>query len=63
MGNAVKRNLIRRRLKALFYPQRLFLKSGFFVFIGKKEILDVDFLDLKFWFNKSLKVIKVLRGV
>jgi len=52
VGNAVKRNFAKRRLRALFIQKEL--KNGSFVLVAKKDILEADFKQLKYLFNKSL---------
>jgi len=56
VGNAVKRNFAKRRLRALFINKEL--KKGTFILVAKKDILDIDFKQLKHHFNKSLKALK-----
>lgn len=46
-GNAAKRNLIRRRLKAIFYEEQLFEKQLDIIIIIKKEGIGKSFDELK----------------
>lgn len=43
IGNAVKRNFAKRRLRALFLQYQDKLISGTYIFVAKKEILELDF--------------------
>ena len=52
VGNAVKRNLAKRRLRAMFIEHEF--KKGSFVLVAKKDILEVDFKQLQYLFKKSL---------
>jgi len=54
IGNAVKRNFAKRRLRALFIKEADSF-SGSFVLVAKKDILDVPFFKLEYLFKKSLK--------
>jgi ribonuclease P protein component len=56
VGNAVKRNYAKRRLRALFFAQKN-IKSGVYVFVAKVNILDVDFYRLQKTFNFAIKKI------
>lgn len=47
VGNAVKRNDARRRLRALFLEFETSLKNGDYIFIAKEEIHQKDYLALK----------------
>lgn len=47
IGNAVKRNRVRRRIKALFYERNLFLSPFDWVVIVKKGGVDLSFKDLE----------------
>ncbi|MCH9813584.1 MAG: ribonuclease P protein component [Epsilonproteobacteria bacterium] len=47
IGNAVKRNFAKRRLRALFIAYQSQLSTGTYIFVAKKDILDLDFIKLK----------------
>jgi len=47
VGNSVKRNRARRRLKALFLELSSRLKSGSYVFVAKEKIDDMDYISLR----------------
>ena len=46
VGNAPKRNLIRRRIKSIFYENRFYLLDYDFIVFCKKDILNLKFQDL-----------------
>ncbi len=61
VGNAVKRNLAKRRLRALFYELCEDMASGSYVFVAKKQIDEADYKALKkslLWSLSRLKCIK-----
>ncbi len=43
VGNAVARNFSKRRLRASFIAYQEQLEEGTYVFVAKKEILEIDF--------------------
>lgn len=43
IGNAVKRNFAKRRMRALFIKHIDRFKDGIFVFVAKKEIVEKNF--------------------
>ncbi len=43
IGNAVKRNFAKRRLRAAFLNLQPHLNQGYYIFVAKKEILTDDF--------------------
>jgi ribonuclease P protein component len=47
IGKANKRNLIRRRIKSIFYEEKLFEKNLDCVVIAKKAGLELPFVKLK----------------
>ena len=55
VGNAVVRNLIKRRFRAV--ARELNLKSGEFIFMAKPEIVGVSYEDVKRAIINSLKKI------
>jgi len=54
IGNAVKRNFAKRRLRALFIEVADKVQ-GSFVLVAKPDIVDVSFEKLRYLFKKSLK--------
>ncbi len=53
IGNAVKRNFAKRRLRALFIDSDI--KRGSLVLVAKKDLLEADFKVVKNLFKKALK--------
>jgi len=47
IGNAPLRNLIRRRIKALFYEEKMYEKQYNYIFFCKPPISEVSFQELK----------------
>ena len=47
VGNSVKRNLARRRLKALFLELNSQLKSGSYIYVAKEKIDNMDYMSLR----------------
>lgn len=58
VGNAVKRNFSKRRLRALFIDHIQSIEDGVYILVAKKEILTADFHKLKKYFLKSIKALK-----
>ncbi len=61
VGNSVKRNLARRRLKALFLELCGGLKSGSYIFVAKTKIDDMDYASLRkslLWSFKRLNCLE-----
>ena len=54
IGNAVKRNRAKRRLRALFCEHSQNLKSGTYIFVAKQSIIEVPHDDLEKDFQKVL---------
>lgn len=54
-GKAFERNLIKRRLKAIFYEEKLFEKPLVYVIIVYKAAMDLNFQDLKNILVKNLQ--------
>ncbi len=54
LGNAVKRNRAKRRLRALFCEYSNSLKDGTYIFVAKAGIFDAPFEKLSNDFNKIL---------
>jgi ribonuclease P protein component len=61
IGNAVKRNRAKRRLRALFYEYSSSLKSGTYIFVAKQAINEVSHQQLKLDFTKVLNKSKTLQ--
>tara|TARA_E500000178_G_scaffold301025_1_gene309654 strand:+ start:26 stop:373 length:348 start_codon:yes stop_codon:yes gene_type:complete len=59
IGNAVARNLIKRRLKIIFHNaiNEQKAKYSLFIVIGKKNIVNLDYKGLVFEFNNAFKKI------
>jgi len=55
VGNAVKRNRAKRRLRALFFEQSNSLKDGTYIFVAKQSLIESSHKELS---NNFLKVIK-----
>jgi ribonuclease P protein component len=62
VGNAVKRNLAKRRLRALFYEICEDIASGSYVFVAKKQIEEMDYKTLKKSLIWSLGKLKCLEN-
>lgn len=61
VGNAVKRNRARRRLKALFLELQKDLSVGSYVFVAKDKIHSLDYESLKnglLWSFERLKCLE-----
>ncbi len=61
VGNSVKRNRARRRLKALFLELCDNLKSGSYIFVAKVKIGDMDYKSLEknlLWSFKRLNCLE-----
>lgn len=46
-GNAVKRNVFKRRVKAIFYQEKGYAHGYDYVVLVKKEAIDLSFQELK----------------
>ncbi len=62
IGNAVKRNFAKRRLRALFSEVSDNLTEGTYVFVAKKEILDIEFTKLQNDLRHALKRVGALQN-
>ncbi len=63
IGNAVKRNFAKRRLRAVFADLSSNLIEGTYIFVAKKDILDIEFSKLREDLNRTLKKIGALQNV
>ncbi len=61
IGNAVKRNRAKRRLRALFLEFSSLLKDGTYIFVAKQSINEVSYLLLKKEFQKILNHSKAIK--
>ncbi len=55
IGNAVKRNRAKRRLRALFVKYYDEIKPGIYIFVAKKDIININFDKLEFSFKRALQ--------
>lgn len=46
-GNAPQRNLLKRRIKSIFYEEQLFEKEFDWIVVSRKEACDLSFVALK----------------
>ncbi len=53
-GNACERNLFRRRVKAIYYEEKLYLNKGIFALYAFREGTACDYLTLKNFLAKTL---------
>jgi len=60
LGNAVKRNRAKRRLRALFCEHSKLLKDGSYVFVAKTGLFESSYKELNSDFLKVLKRSKTL---
>lgn len=61
VGNSVKRNLARRRLKAVFFELQDKLATGTYVFVAKECFESIDYKNMKssiLWSFKRLKCLE-----
>ena len=63
IGNAVKRNFAKRRLRAIFTELSSNLTDGTYVFVAKKDILDIEFLKLRDDLTRAFKKVGALQNV
>ncbi len=54
IGNAVKRNRAKRRLRALFCEFSSLLNDGTYIFVAKEAINEISYANLKTDFLKTL---------
>ncbi|MCK9453944.1 MAG: ribonuclease P protein component [Sulfurimonas sp.] len=61
IGNAVKRNRAKRRLRALFHEFSPSLKDGTYIFVAKQSINEVTHQKLKNDFKKILNRLNTIK--
>ncbi len=59
VGNAVKRNKARRRLRALFLEFEPLLKNGNYILVAKNEIENRDYITIKKDFKWTMNKLKL----
>lgn len=62
IGNAVKRNRAKRRLRALFCEYSPSLKNGTYIFVAKQSINEVSHQQLDYDFKKILNKSKSFKA-
>lgn len=62
VGNAVKRNLAKRRMRALVRIFTPLLKSGTYIIVAKEPIIDADFSKLQKEFRYACKRVGALQA-
>jgi len=63
IGNAVKRNRAKRRLRALFLEHSTSLKDGNYIFVAKQAINEISHKQLSNDFKKVLNRSKVFKEI
>ena len=61
VGNAVKRNFAKRRLRMIFREFNETLKSGTYILVAKQRIIDEDFEKIKQEFILSIKKLRAFK--
>jgi len=61
IGNAVKRNRAKRRMRALFCEFSSSLQDGTYVFVAKQPLIDAPYEQLREEFRKVLRYAKALK--
>ncbi len=61
IGNAVKRNRAKRRLRALFVQYSPLLKDGTYIFVAKESINEISHIKLKSDFEKILNRLDTIK--
>ncbi len=61
MGNAVARNFAKRRMRASFLEFQEKVEEGIFVFVAKKDILDIGYKELQKSIYYALKRVGALK--
>ena len=55
-GNAVKRNLMRRRIKSIYYQQKLYQNLNYHILIVYKEAVLIPYKDLEAFLISAIRV-------
>ncbi len=63
IGNAVKRNRAKRRLRALFLQHSNSLKDGTYIFVAKQSIIDISHELLEKDFSKVIHRSKAFKNI
>ncbi len=63
IGNAVKRNRAKRRLRALFCTYSSLLKDGTYIFVAKQSINEISHQQLQNDFKKVLNRSKIFKEI
>ncbi|MGD9717619.1 MAG: ribonuclease P protein component [Sulfurimonadaceae bacterium] len=61
LGNAVKRNRAKRRMRALFCEFSPSLQDGTYIFVAKQPLIDAPYEKLREEFRKVLRYAKALK--
>jgi ribonuclease P protein component len=61
IGNAVKRNRAKRRLRALFLEYSFLLKEGTYIFVAKQSTHEQSYQLLKKDFERVLKQLRAIK--
>ena len=61
IGNAVKRNRAKRRLRALFCEYSSNLSDGYYIFVAKQSIIESSYKNLQKDFKKVISRSKAFR--
>lgn len=62
VGNAVRRNFVRRRLRAIYRRYAPCLKEGALVIVAKNAILEADFATLERDFIHATKRLRIFQN-
>jgi len=62
IGNAVKRNFAKRRLRSLFLEFSPKLKNGSYIFVARQKIINLKYSDIKKGLFKSFKKVNALKS-
>ncbi|MEA3330660.1 MAG: ribonuclease P protein component [Campylobacterota bacterium] len=63
IGNAVKRNRAKRRLRALFREHSNTLKDGTYIFVAKQSIIEIPSVNLEKDFQKIIYRSKAFKEI
>ena len=62
VGNAIERNLSKRRLRASFVEFQEKLDDGIFIFVAKRDLLTTDYKTLQKNLNFAFKRMGILKN-